>query len=102
MKIVRVYCPQCDVHMEGEFEVSPLARLSLEEQTFVAAFLRTHGNIRRMEQLFGISYPTVKNRLNSIVEQIDRSFDVPSPNSMILDQLAKGEITVEEALGRIG
>ena len=62
---------------------------------------RHHGSIKRMESLFGISYPTVKNRLNAIASQLDRSFDGPSPNSPILDELERGEISVEEALERL-
>ena len=102
MVINRMYCPRCEVSLDGEFEVSSLARLSLEDQTFVAAFLRHHGNIRKMEQLFGISYPTVKNRLNAIVEQIDKSFDAPSPNTRILEQLSGGKISVDDAIERLG
>jgi hypothetical protein len=91
-------CATCGMSMEGEFEVSPLAELSLEDQTFVIAFVRSHGSIKKMESLFGISYPTVKNRLNSISAALDKSFQAPSPNLYVLEQLARGEITVEEAL----
>ena len=101
MTITSVHCPVCDVSMDGEFEVSPLARLSLEDQAFVAAFVRHHGNIKRMEKLFGISYPTVKNRLNAIVAQIDKSFDAPSPNARVLEQLSQGKITVDDALEKL-
>ena len=54
-----------------------------------------------MEKLFGISYPTVKNRLRAITAELDESFTVPSANSRVLDALARGELTVEEALDRI-
>ena len=101
MRISRVHCPECEVSLEGGFEVSPLGRLSIEDQIFVAAFLRTHGSIKKMEGLFGISYPTVKNRLSAIVAELDRAFDAPTPNSAVLDQLARGEITVEDALERL-
>jgi hypothetical protein len=102
MKITTTHCEPCNVKLNGEFEVSTLARLPLEDQLFVMAFLRHHGSIKKMEELFGISYPTVKNKLNFIVARLDKSFDVPSPNSIILDQLAAGEITVDEALKRMG
>ena len=58
-------------------------------------------SIKRMESLFGISYPTVKNRLNAIGSQLDRSFDAPVPSSRILEELELGEISVEEALERM-
>ena len=54
-----------------------------------------------MESLFGISYPTVKNRLNAIADELDKTFNAPTPNEMVLDQLARGEITVDEALERL-
>jgi hypothetical protein len=54
-----------------------------------------------MEGLFGISYPTVKNRLNAIAAELDESFNAPTPNELVLDQLARGEITVEQALERL-
>lgn len=101
MRLTRASCPDCEVDLEGQFEVSPLGRLSAEDQVFVTAFLRHHGSIRKMEHLFNISYPTVKNRLKGVVGQLDRVFSAPSPNSTILQQLANGEITVDEALGRL-
>jgi hypothetical protein len=101
MVLTRVVCPACNLLMEGDFEISPLARLPLEDQLFVVSFIRHHGSIKKMEQLFGISYPTVKNRLNAIGSILDESFDAPSPNMTILDRLAQGEITVDEALERM-
>jgi hypothetical protein len=101
MVVSRMVCPQCDVRLEGDFEVPALARLSLEDQAFVIAFVRHHGSIKKMEGLFGVSYPTVKNRLKAIVGQLDDAFDAPTPNERILDQLARGEITVDEALERM-
>ena len=101
MRLSRATCPACNVHIEGDFEVSPLATLPEEDQVFVMAFLRHHGSIRRMEELFGISYPTVKNRLRAIVGQLDDTFSVPSPNSVVLEQLARGEISVDEAIERM-
>ena len=101
MRLTRASCPDCQVHLEGEFEVSPLGRLEEKDQVFVMAFLRHHGSIRKMEELFDVSYPTVKNRLKDIVSRLDDVFNVPSPNSKILEQLAAGEITVDQALERM-
>ena len=101
MRLTRATCPDCKLDLDGQFEVSTLGTLSAEDQVFVMAFLRHHGSIRKMEALFGVSYPTIKNRLRGIVEKIDRTFSGPSPNSIILDQLARGEITVDEALERM-
>lgn len=101
MAVAAMVCSRCDVRLEGEFEVPALARLSLEDQAFVMAFIRHHGSIKKMEGLFGISYPTVKNRLHAITSRLDDSFNAPTPNELVLDRLARGEINVEEALERL-
>jgi len=101
MTVSRMVCSACNLRLEGDFEVPPLARLALEDQVFVVAFLRHHGSIKKMEQLFGISYPTVKNRLNAITAELDKSLEVPSANEVVLEQLEKGEISVDEALERL-
>jgi hypothetical protein len=101
MRLTRASCPDCGVDLEGQFESSALGRLSQGDQVFVTAFLRHHGSIRKMEELFDISYPTVKNRLRGIVAQLDQEFSAPNPNSVILEQVARGEITVDEALERM-
>lgn len=101
MRVQRLACPQGHVSMEGEFEVPALAGLSLQEQLFVTAFLRCHGSIKRMEDMFEISYPTVKNRLNAIVDKLDHALDAPSSDLQILERVEHGELTVEEALTRL-
>src|ERR1700704_4948753 len=65
-EIERVRLVETDVALEGRFEIPPLARLSADDQIFVAAFVRCHGSIKQMEKFFGVSYPTIKNRLNRI------------------------------------
>lgn len=101
MKLTVATCTGCGMKLEGDFEVSALGRLSEEDQVFVVAFLRHHGSIRQMERILGISYPTVKNRLRAIVGQLDKAFTAPSPNALVLEQLSRGEITVDEALERL-
>ncbi len=101
MGIQRLVCPKGHVSMEGKFEAPTLAGLSLEEQLFVTAFLRCHGSIKRMEDLFEISYPTVKNRLNAIVDKLDNVLEAPSSNLQVLERLEHGEITTEEALAQL-
>jgi hypothetical protein len=102
LKIARMACPNCSMAMEGDFEISPLGRLSADDQAFVIAFVRHHGSLKKMEAIFDISYPTVKNRLNAIAASLDKNFQAPSPNLYVLEQLSRGELTVEEALQRIG
>lgn len=102
MVISKVACPSCNLSLEGSFDIPPLARLSPEDQLFVTAFVRHHGSLKKMEELFDISYPTVKNRLNALAAALDRTLQAPTPNAAVLEQLARGEITVDEALERLG
>ena len=101
LKVARMTCPTCKLAVEGEFEVSPLGKLNMDDQAFVIAFVRHHGSIKKMESIFGISYPTVKNRLNAIAAVLDKNFEAPSPNLYVLEQLSRGELTVAEALERL-
>ena len=101
LQVARMQCPSCKMAMEGEFEISPLASLKPEDQAFVIAFVRHHGSIKKMESLFEISYPTVKNRLNAVAAALDKSFEAPSPNLYVLEQLSRGELTVAEALEKL-
>jgi hypothetical protein len=91
-----------DIAIEGRFELPQLARLTLEDQIFVAAFLKSHGSIKEMEQVFGVSYPTIKARLNRIAGQLDFVDTNPAPLASargdILDRLQRGEITAAEAI----
>jgi len=60
-----------NITIEGEFELPPLSGLSNDDQIFIIAFLKSHGSIIDMEKLFGISYPSVKKRLNKVSKQLD-------------------------------
>ncbi|MCW8132731.1 MAG: DUF2089 domain-containing protein [Planctomycetota bacterium] len=102
LAITQFRCEPCDLTLDGNFDLPPLARLSVEEQVFVTAFVREHGNLKKMESLFDISYPTVKNRLNAISKKLDAAYEAPNVKSAVLDRLSKGEITVEQALELLG
>ena len=101
LRVNRLACPTCKLSLEGDFETSPLGKLSPDDQAFVIAFVRHHGSLKKMESIFEISYPTVKNRLNAIAAALDKNFANPSPNLYVLEQLSRGELTVEEALEKL-
>jgi hypothetical protein len=97
--VERVSIPDKGIAVEGSFAPPQLARLSLEDQVFVVAFLRSHGSIKEMEQVFGVSYPTIKARLNRIAGQLEFVDTNPSPSRVeVLDRLNRGEITADEAI----
>ena len=90
------------ISIQGEFELPPLARLRYEDQVFVSEFVRSHGSIKDMEKAFGISYPTVKNRLNRILDQLQLvEVDASSGSDDTLDLLERGEISADEAAERL-
>ena len=97
--IERVRFPEKQIAVEGAFTLPELARLSLEDQVFIVAFLRSHGSIKEMEQTFGVSYPTIKARLNRLASQLEFVDTNPSPSrAEVLERLKNGEITAEEAI----
>ncbi len=103
--VERVRLRDSGVAVEGAFELPALAQLPAEDQVFVAAFVRCHGSIKDMEKLFGVSYPTIKNRLNRIGERLpfaDVESGAPPPSTAdLLSQLERGEITARDAIARL-
>lgn len=102
------------VEIRGEFELPPLARLRYEDQVFVAEFIRSHGSIKDMGASFGISYPTVKSRLNriaSLLQLVEVAVGTPAAASApsapptevddILGMLERGEISASDAAREI-
>jgi|SRR5689334_12313726 len=109
IEIDKVRLKDSGIVIEGPFALPPLAQLPAEDQVFVAAFVRCHGSIKQMEKYFGVSYPTIKNRLNKIGGQlsfveIEQSADSDArteTRSEVLDRLSRGELTVAQALERL-
>jgi hypothetical protein len=101
LRVERVRLPD-GIAIEGSFELPVLAELPLEDQVFVVAFVRSHGSIKEMERLFGVSYPTIKARLNRLAEQLGAELRVEAPAAPerreILDRLERGEISAQQAL----
>lgn len=90
------------ITISGEFELPPLARLPYEEQVFVGEFIRSHGSIKHMEKAFGVSYPTIKARLNRISKALQLvEIEAPVEKQEVLDLLEKGEISADEAIERL-
>ena len=97
--VERVRIADTDIVLEGRFELPQLARLEAEDQIFIAAFVRSHGSIKEMEQIFGVSYPTIKARLNRIAQSLEFVETNPAPpRSEVLERLARGEITADDAI----
>jgi hypothetical protein len=97
--VERVRLADKDIAIEGSFELPQLARLDMADQVFITAFVRSHGSIKEMERVFGVSYPTIKARLNRIAGSLEFVETNPTPSKTeILERLQQGEITAEDAI----
>jgi len=110
VEIERVRITGQDVAIEGRFGLPPLAQLAGEDQIFVAAFVRCHGSIKQMEKFFGVSYPTIKNRLNRIGAQLPFAEIDPEPEperplvvptGELLSRLERGALSVDDVLRQL-
>lgn len=106
--VERVRLAGSGIAIEGPFALPVLAQLPAEDQAFIVAFVRTHGSIKRMESILGVSYPTVKARLNALGAKLDyveideepmAEAEATGPDA--LELLEQGAISVEEALRRL-
>lgn len=100
--VERVRLETTGVAIEGQFEPPALAKLTFDDQVFVAAFIRCHGSIRDMEKYFGVSYPTIKSRLNRIGQQLEFVKVEPVVDTAtILTKLERGEISAADAIEQL-
>jgi len=105
--VEKVKISSSGIAIEGEFLLPPLAQLPYEDQVFIMAFIGAHGSIKHMERLFGISYPTVKNRLDKLASRLNMVEAVNMPETAephredVLGMLERGEITAAEAIRKL-
>lgn len=100
MGITAIRCSECDIKIEGAFEPCRFCRLTEVQKDFAEVFLKNRGNIREIEKELGISYPTVRNRLEDVISALGHTPPDPvdSRKKQALDDLSSGKITVEDAL----
>jgi len=114
LSITRLHCRSCGTSLEGEFGVGRFGRLSREQLTVLESFLRSRGNLKEMERELGISYPTVRGRLDALVRalgladgveataeaaetDVSATDDPTVDRRAILERLARHEISAEDA-----
>jgi hypothetical protein len=119
LAVTRLHCRSCGTTLEGEFSVGRFGRLTKEQLTLLESFLRSRGNLRDMERELGISYPTVRSRVEALVRALGfgprdggEATDDADPTAgstptttttaaatrqEILERLARREIGAEEA-----
>jgi hypothetical protein len=107
--VTRLQCPACGTDVAGHFTLSSLATLQEPYASLITLFLRTRGNMKEMERALGLSYPTVRARLEEALtaaglgRDSDRPVedDVATQRAEILDALDRGDITATEAASRL-
>ena len=101
-EVTRINCNTCDTKIEGHFHLCKFCRLTDEQKAFIDAFIKCRGNIKEVEKELGVSYPTVKNKLEDAVSALgyksEPEPEIPGRKKEVLDKLNSGELTVEEAL----
>ena len=114
LAVTRLHCRQCGTTLEGEFSVGRFGRLTKEQLILLESFLRSRGNLRDMERELGISYPTVRGRVEALVRALGfgprdgsdeadddavatANADIAAARQQILERLSKGDIGAEEA-----
>ncbi len=104
LSVTRLHCRNCDTAIEGYFETGRMGRLSSEQLAFVETFVRCEGKLIRMERELNLSYPTLRARLTEVIEQMGFEVGAGEPElsdeqrHQILDELARGDISSEEAM----
>src|SRR4051812_47761519 len=117
LTVTRLHCNNCGTTIEGEFTVGRFSRLNREQYALLESFLRSRGNLRELERELGVSYPTVRNRVEALLRALDLADGTPIPpdpprveappeqmpqidpeaRRRILEQLARHEMTAEQA-----
>jgi hypothetical protein len=95
--VTRLECPATGTAIEGQFSLGWLGKLTVEQIEFVGLLLRHRNNLQRVAQLLGVAYNTARSRLDDIVTAIDGEPQPGSSRIRILDRLAAGEISTQEA-----
>ncbi len=106
LKIMKLKCTECNTIIENEFKLSAIQQLSDEQLTFVETFLICRGNIKDVEKTLGISYPTVRSKLDEIIDELaikknKQSYSKDRNIENILNLIEKGEMTVSDALKKL-
>ncbi|MEH7336781.1 DUF2089 domain-containing protein [Neobacillus drentensis] len=100
LKITKLQCSHCQTTVENEFQLSKFAALGQDQLQFIETFLKCRGNIKEVEKELGISYPTVRGKLDDIINSLGYTTNkkMEIDKKKIVSMLEKGEITAEEAI----
>lgn len=101
-EVLKIGCETCGTSIEGHFELCKFCRLTSDQKLFIDVFIKCRGNIKEVEKELGVSYPTVKNRLEDVATALgyraETDYSYSNKKKEVLDKLNKGEISAEEAI----
>lgn len=108
LTVTKLSCAKCGTKLEGEFSTCKFCRLPAEQRDFIEVFIKCRGNIKDVEKELGISYPTVRNRLDAAIEalgyrverdagELAEEKEERQARQDVLDSLERGGITPQEA-----
>ena len=106
LEVTRLECPTSGVAIEGRFTPNEFAMMSPENLEFMRLFMRVRGNLKEVERILGVSYPTVRGRFDTLVrslgyESVPETQEVRTTRADVLGMLERGELTAEEAAARL-
>ncbi len=109
LEVTKLHCPHCDTGIEGRFQICKFCQLPPDQKAFVEVFIKSRGNIKEVEKELGISYPTVRSRLEAVIESLGyKPQPVPKDDpeakekrKTILEDLNSGKISSEEAIAKL-
>ena len=104
LTVARLKCDSCDTVIENNFKLSKFDYLSDEELYFTETFIRCRGNIKEVEKELGISYPTVRSKLDAVIKKLGYEAGIDEQTikkEEILKALENGEITAEQAIAQL-
>lgn len=105
MSVTRLHCEECGTSLEGQFEICKFCQLNPEQKEFIEIFIRCRGNIKEVERELKISYPTVRGRLDAVIEALGYAVDRAENADVArrrraMEQFERGEISREEAISK--
>lgn len=108
LRVNRLSCSFCATKLDGNFTVCKFCRLPAEQRKFLEIFIKCRGSIKEVEKELGISYPTVRNKLDSVIQSLGYQIEPAEDNkhssadaTKILAALERGDISVTEAVKQL-
>ena len=103
LELREVVCPSCETVVRGRWAASPFSRLTPDQQNFLTLFVRSRGNLSDVERTLGVSYPTVRAKLEEIIGALGetppaRPAEAPATREEILARVSRGELSVDEGV----